>query len=109
MSFERIDIGKMKETAVPEKIVTAAVEYNGEIFKAPIHAMALEELQMVHPEVQHDSQYKNGFLTSAGRFVGRDEAAQIADLNDQIKAEVRDAAVEGKGLYSEDLKREMLN
>jgi hypothetical protein len=84
-----------------ERIVAAALKIGSMIISAPpparhhtlLHAFsAYNRKTMVKPSDQ-------GFLTSTGRFVGREEAAWIAVAADQI-AETK---FQSNHLFSEDL------
>jgi len=72
-----------------EKIRCAALEYKGEIFEGPSHVDAYYKLQEKYPELKWEEagsyDYRDGFVTTHGRFVLRPEAAQIASAADQIE------------------------
>src|SRR3989338_53621 len=72
----------------PEHIVAAALDFQGEIYTGRTHADALNALEEVYPDWA-DMDVKSprdGFMTSAGRFVERDEAGEIADKAGQLDA-----------------------
>ena len=100
----------MRDEAVPEPEVirTCAVLYRGEVFTGVIHSDALAALKAVHSESVHDDEVVSGYLTTTGRFVGRGEAALIAERNDQLRESVKRRWDPAKGLYSEDLKPEII-
>ncbi len=84
-----------------EKIVSVALKRDKYIFSLP--APARHGHCMYHPFVMHQwggniLPDEQGFLTSAGRFVDRKEAAQIAVTAGQIEAPQW-----GCRLFSEDL------
>ncbi|MCA9353995.1 MAG: hypothetical protein KC877_00560 [Candidatus Kaiserbacteria bacterium] len=104
----------------PERVLGAAVQYNGEIFRGITHAHAFEQLReqlhVTNPELTEgtDGDIKlfitrlqaanpdlvlDGFATSVGRFVSRAEALQIAEQAEQVR---NDATPNGE-LHSEDL------
>lgn len=63
-----------------ERIVEAAARYQGQIYRAPIHALAYEQVPGYEGSLYGPvgGQIEDGFITSTGRFVDRNEAAQIA-------------------------------
>lgn len=75
--------------AAPETITGAAVKLGDRIFTGPHHVAALEEAEKaLGPDVgldwvnaKHAGADPDGFITSTGRFVSRDEAAKIAQAN----------------------------
>jgi hypothetical protein len=83
-----------------EQIVRAAIRYDGKVYSVPrpgrhhhvIHHMALLGLKSRDMNDQ-------GFATSTGRFVGREEAVGIARAADQIKIKTCPA----DELFSEDV------
>lgn len=70
-----------------ESIRSAALLYRGHVYTAVTHANALMKLEEQHPDWVSDQSetFSEGFLTSAGRFVSRGEAAEIAEQAGQIK------------------------
>ena len=88
MSFEGIRNFLRRKS--PETVTEAAIEYtNGtrvEIFTGRNHQEAIEKLERKYPEwaaEQYDV-YVDGFVTSSGRFVSRDEAGRIARKGEQL-------------------------
>lgn len=84
------------------RIVAAALKRDGVVFSAPPparHHTLLHELDRIfgdkHAPFRPDEQ---GFVGTDGRFYGREEAARIAVLAEQVQ-EPR----YGRELYSEDL------
>ena len=73
---------------MPERIVSAAVRVDDNIYRGNDHAEAAEKAATERGETIDDLFNRNfdsdGFLTSAGRYVDRKEAAQIAAQADQI-------------------------
>ena len=75
-----------------ETITGAAVRFGNRIFTGPHHVGALEAAEReLGPDVgldwvnaKHAGQDPDGFITSTGRFVTRDEAAKIAAGNGSI-------------------------
>lgn len=77
-----------------ERIVAAAVRVNGEIFTGSNHAMAASEAARLRGVDigKLDLNDIDGWFTSSGRYVGREEAAQIADRASQVRDEHRGAS-----------------
>lgn len=81
--------------AVGEHIHAAAVKLGDKIYTGATHADALESAAKVLGRPADDilnsinasgQQHElGGFLTSSGRFVGRDEATKIADVASQLR------------------------
>lgn len=87
-----------------ETITQSVVRFkNGEEYAGALHSDAVEAFQAAHPEIGPDEAYKmmldQGFQTSTGRYVSREEALQVARKADQGIS--RD--VEGTGLVAEDI------
>lgn len=84
-----ITIEEGKVAAEQEKIKTAAIQVNEKTYEGQIHGDALDKYLAEHPELNHDTfphdNYKEGYLTSKGRFVDREEGAQIAREQKQLK------------------------
>lgn len=91
-------------TPVQEHIVSAACCYNGLILSLPAPARHYSIVQ--HDEcsdsIRHDLRLQ-GFLTSTGRFVNREEAFLIAKEANQIIARADGNIYDGPELYSEDV------
>lgn len=86
----------------PEKISCAVVELNGEHFAAPNHFTALLEMRRQHPNwIQEGLHPKEGFLTTTGRFVSREEAFEIADQAGQLDSDDTDGtrSLESEALH----------
>lgn len=69
------------EFRAPESVRSAAILWNGEVYAAATHGMALLNLKKTHPEYRAVSE---GFVTSTGRFVSREEAKEIAERAEQL-------------------------
>ena len=72
---------------ISESIKSAAILFNNdEIYAGVNHAIAIRELEKVHPDWHKMPKYptQEGFLTSTGRFVDRLEATEIAESADQL-------------------------
>jgi len=72
-------------------IKQAAILYNGVVFKGDRH----RNIIAAHPHIPLKNG-KEGFVTSSGMFLGREESAKIAYMTGQIKSKK-------KKLISEDL------
>jgi hypothetical protein len=79
----------------PEKVTAAAIKVAGRIYTGPTHIQAFlsfyQDMAVPADEkskvlTMTDRQEIDGFLTSFGRFVGREEGYQIALKNRQLKA-----------------------
>ena len=63
-----------------EVIERPAVRYMGEVFTGENHALAFEQLAAKHPHLSYKNMgnlVEDGFTTSTGRFVDREEAFAI--------------------------------
>lgn len=70
---------------VSESIKTAAIMADGKIYTGITHGQALRELAKVYPNwVNTEILEREGFVTSAGRFVSREEASFIAEKAGQL-------------------------
>lgn len=102
--FERLfkksqDSAENKE----ERIKAAAIRFHGEIFTGPSHADAIFELEKAHPGFDYhdiDSEDTQGFVTTNGRWVNREDARKIVNRTGQMKQ-----TLEPDGLISEDLRQ----
>ena len=63
----------------PEEVKESALRYKGEIFTGFLHVYALDKLDTKYPNWQKDGgKVEDGFITTKGRFVDRDEADKLA-------------------------------
>ncbi len=85
-----------------EKVGRAALQYGDDIFEGINHGEALDKLMTKTKDFDY-KKVKDGFMTSNGRFVSREEAMEIADKMNQLydKGIPKNAT----GLLSEDLMR----
>ncbi len=90
------EFSKIEHNVAQEKVESAAVCYNGKIYKASTHAMALLALGKEHRKFSLE-EIQQGFITSKGRFVDREQAEVIAKNASQT-------SVEENELHSENLK-----
>ena len=97
MTFEGGDGDKKEKTPPSERIVSAASKYKGEIFTGRWHWEAWNKLRKKYPEdwerlTSNDEQYLkdfvDGFITSTGRFIDREEAKRIAEDADQLPKDI---------------------
>jgi len=68
----------------PERIQSAAIIFDGTIYRGLNHATAIRALERVHPDWQKKEYPVEGFLTNTNRFVDREEAGKIADQAEQL-------------------------
>jgi hypothetical protein len=69
-----------------EKVKEAAIRINGQIFTGQMHFMAFEKARAEladFEEIQHTME--QGFTTSAGRFISREEAGELAERAGQLE------------------------
>jgi hypothetical protein len=92
-------------SGMPETIVAPAIHYDGNVYSGMNHAHALDMLAQgmgTSPEaILNSGKLKDveGFLTSRGRYVDRQEGARIADSAEQTPHEPDP----GRELLAEDL------
>lgn len=100
--------------AVAERVKSAAVELDGQIYTGATHADAMEaassatgksidELWSLRSEASGQGLKPDGFITDTGRFISRAEATEIANRADQIDKS-RPHYIEGRNLTAEFLK-----
>jgi len=89
--------GKAPTPPPIEKVEKAALRYKDEVFTGIMHAMAFEDLQAKYPKLTHDDiggVIADGFTTSMGRFVSREEAFKmvhgVAQIGKQTKLTSQD-------------------
>ncbi len=75
-----------------EKIASAALKIKGELYEGPTHGDAWNSALMKHPEFDtgNDLEIDEGFLTSLGRFVTREEGKEIAEKSAQLRKPIHD-------------------
>jgi hypothetical protein len=73
--------------AKPVSIISAAIKFNGETYTGINHAFAIRKLESEVPNWRQKSKEAvlEGFMTSSGAFVDRDEALRISENADQIR------------------------
>ena len=95
-----------RDTTGPECIVRAAVKSGGIAFSLPQparhHNVMHTLLAMAGDQFGPDQFHDQGFITSRGRYVGREEGKRIAIAAGQL-LDPDDAASRGASLYSEDV------
>lgn len=90
----------------PETVKSAALQYKGKTYEGQNHGYALSDIMDAHGDVSMKD-IKDGFTTSKGRFVSREEAFGIAKGRNQIDQKVLDSIPHDQDynmLLSEDLK-----
>lgn len=71
----------------PETVKWAAVrDSGGNVYEGRIHHDARIEARLANPEIGPDTHLRDGFTTSRGRFVSREEAAELAERAHQVGA-----------------------
>lgn len=86
-----------------ETVGSAALMYKGERYEGANHGFALGDILDKYPHADMKS-IDQGFTTSKGRFVSREEAFDIAKAQNQIEPHVLPSlTVDSKMLLSEDL------
>lgn len=89
-----------------ERIAVPAIQYKGAMYSGAIHPDAVQaaarKFGLPEDIVTQDPSFREGFVTTEGRFVGRDEASQIASRQNQFES----LSGEGQGakLYADNLK-----
>jgi len=90
-----------------ERIRCAALEYQDRVFEGRSHFFALRNFLLKFPELEEDEdildkaidEMVEGFVTSRGRFVSRDEGMDIARAAGQVVP-----GIDGAELQSEHLR-----
>lgn len=90
-------ITKAAGSAGSERVGPAAIKVGDEVFTGLVHGEAVEKALEKHPKLSYNK-LKEGFVTSEGRFVSREEARDIAFKSKQIEATLADEV-----LMSEDI------
>lgn len=90
---------------VVEKIRSAAIRFQGEIFLGLNHGLAIKQLEEKYPrwQIMTDQSPEEGFYTNTGRFVDRREADEVATAARQVDEERRQHRVNQGDLDSYDL------
>jgi len=98
-----VNIGMGVGPLATEKIASAALKYGGKIYEGLNHGFALNTIldETKGAATMHDIQ--DGFTTSHGRFVSREEAYKIADKQKQLANDMPSIPEESRMLLSEDL------
>lgn len=90
-----------------ERIVAAAIQYDGLIFSMPsparhCHVMrGMHAIGLMKDVASPDLLREQGFTTSLGRYVSREEGAKIARAAGQLEGRTKTGGA--NTLYSEDL------
>lgn len=100
--------GVIPLAGAPETVGRAAVVIQGKTYTGDNHGFALGQFMDENKGIDLDKAlkgYKDGFMTSKGRFVSREEAFDIAKDQNQIQDKVLPSlTADSKMLLSEDLK-----
>lgn len=66
----------------PEEVQESALRFKGEVFTGFLHVNALDKLELKYPnwkQLQNNGEtIEDGFVTTEGRFITRDEADKLA-------------------------------
>jgi hypothetical protein len=66
----------------PEEVKESALRFRGEVFTGFLHVHALDKLKLKYPDwkqLQNSGEViEDGFITTKGRFINRDEADKLA-------------------------------
>lgn len=97
--------GQYMDHPQPEKVDKAALQFRGSTYTGMNHGYALGDLMDQHGSDIPMQDVKDGFTTTKGRFVSREEAMDIAKAQDQIDQKYSSAIGESDSsmLLSEDL------
>jgi len=88
----------------PERVVGAAIRYQGEVHEGATHPTIVDDLERrLGSEVGYIPEEDQGFVTSKGRYVNRQEAAKIAEDAGQYTRpkEYRNADLDSKDLIGQ--------
>jgi len=90
----------------PERVAVPAIEHKGQLYSGVIHPDAVEnaakKLGVTPEEIMADPSLVEGFVTTAGRFIGREEAAKMAEAHGQFEPIAGEEL--GAKLYADNLK-----
>ena len=107
MNFEQPPAENTSEKK--EYVVSAAIRYKGEVFIGQMHPDAAVQIWEKYPEIKNDTpDFEEGFTTSIGRFVSREEAGDIAHKSKQLDHidDLAEKAYASMQLDSEDIQNE---
>lgn len=95
--------GVLRDAFVDERITAAATKWLGRIYTGPTHGHTYETISQSDPDFSLSflSPRDEGFLTSTGRFVTREEAMTIAQTRGQWSGMVRGGAGREEQLFAE--------
>lgn len=72
-----------------EKVALPAIEYNGILFPGMLHMQAvgeaMQKLGLTENQIIDSPTFKEGFVTTEGRFISREEAAHVAERHNQAQ------------------------
>lgn len=107
MGDRYVNKSNIQELPFEETVSKAALQYKGELFEGKNHGFALGDIMDKHPDIDlkdWQKDIKEGFTTSHGRFISREEAFDMARDKGQIDPKVLPAlTADSKMLLSEDL------
>lgn len=82
---------RFQKSMEQERVVAAAIRFQGEVFLGRTHGQAVLAMEKKYPRWQQmtDQPVEEGFSTTVGRFVDRQEADVIATAAAQVEEEAR--------------------
>jgi hypothetical protein len=101
--------GNIAKSAGPEKIVSAATNFDNKIYEGQTHAHAYEKYknETKKTDANAGAAYGgDGFLTNTGRFVDREEAQRIVDMASPNIDPANRRTMAQRQLYAEQLNPE---
>lgn len=99
------EMPRFQKSMEQERVVAAAIQFQGEIFLGRTHGQAVLAMEKKYPRWQQmtDQPVVEGFSTTTGRFVDRQEADVIATAAAQVEEESRSHRVNPHELDSSHL------
>lgn len=87
-SFEsKRNIDEAEEIEAITKDEPAAIMYGDQIFRGTSHMLAMMKLKAELPDFDDFSSLVDGFITTQGRFVDREEAEVLAEKAHQLEGD----------------------
>ena len=87
---EHIETMEARNAPLDEKVAVPAIEYDGMLFPGALHmeavGNAMKKLGLTEDQVIDSPTFKEGFVTTQGRFISREAAASIAARHDQYES-----------------------
>lgn len=95
-----------------ERITSAATKFDGRIYEGQTHADAYKKYLDETGKTDADAAGAyggDGFITSAGRFVGREDAQKIAENASQVPENTGRKTLANSQLYAEEIKPSVID